>query len=122
MAFLVMELVQGRPLSQLIRERGRLPADQVRSVLGQCALALGVAHEAKVVHRDVKPANIRSARTGSVKLTDSGIARAGRRLRSYARGRPARHPSYLSPEQALGRAGPRVRRTFTPSAWSGTRC
>ena len=46
LAFLVMELVDGTPLSRLIREHGALPADQVRSVLGQCALALGVAHAA----------------------------------------------------------------------------
>jgi serine/threonine-protein kinase len=58
LAYLVMELVDGKPLSQLIREKGPMPAPQVRSIVGQCALALGIAHESKVVHRDVKPANI----------------------------------------------------------------
>jgi serine/threonine-protein kinase len=103
LAFLVMELVDGQPLSQLIREGGRLPAEQVRSVLGQCALALGVAHEAKVVHRDVKPANILVRADGLVKLTDFGIARAADASGHTRAGDLLGTPSYLSPEQALGR-------------------
>ena len=102
-AFLVMELVDGKPLSQLIRERGPLPVDQVRSVLGQCALALGVAHAAKLVHRDVKPANILVREDGLVKLTDFGIARAGDASGHTRAGDLLGTPSYLSPEQALGR-------------------
>ena len=102
-AFLVMELVDGKPLSQVIRERGPLPADQVRSVIGQCALALGVAHEAKVVHRDVKPANILVRDDGLVKLTDFGIARAVDASGHTRAGDLLGTPSYISPEQALGR-------------------
>ena len=102
-AYLVMELVDGKPLSQLIREHGPLPADQVRSVIGQCALALGVAHEAKVVHRDVKPANILVREDGLVKLTDFGIARAADASGHTRAGDLLGTPSYLSPEQALGR-------------------
>jgi serine/threonine-protein kinase len=98
-----MELVDGKPLSQLIREHGPLPADQVRSVIGQCALALGVAHEAKVVHRDVKPANILVREDGLVKLTDFGIARAADASGHTRAGDLLGTPSYLSPEQALGR-------------------
>jgi serine/threonine-protein kinase len=102
-AFLVMELVDGKPLSQVIREQGRLPADQVRSIVGQCALALGVAHEAKVVHRDVKPANILVRDDGLVKLTDFGIARAADASGHTRAGDLLGTPSYLSPEQALGK-------------------
>ncbi len=102
-AFLVMELVDGKPLSQLIRQQGRLPADQVRSVIGQCALALGVAHEAKVVHRDVKPANILVREDGLVKLTDFGIARAADASGHTRAGELLGTPSYMSPEQSLGR-------------------
>ncbi len=102
-AFLVMELVDGKPLSQIIREHGRLPADQVRSIIGQCALALGVAHEAKVVHRDVKPANILVREDGLVKLTDFGIARAADASGHTRAGDLLGTPSYISPEQALGR-------------------
>jgi serine/threonine protein kinase len=102
-AFLVMELVDGKPLSQIIRENGPLPADQVRSIVGQCALALGVAHEAKVVHRDVKPANILVREDGLVKLTDFGIARAVDASGHTRAGDLLGTPSYISPEQALGR-------------------
>jgi serine/threonine-protein kinase len=102
-AFLVMELVDGKPLSQIIREHGPLPAEQVRSIIGQCALALGVAHEAKVVHRDVKPANILVREDGLVKLTDFGIARAVDASGHTRAGDLLGTPSYLSPEQALGR-------------------
>ena len=103
LAYLVMELVDGKPLSQVIREHGPLPADQVRSVVGQCALALGVAHEAKVVHRDVKPANILVREDGLVKLTDFGIARAVDASGHTRAGDLLGTPSYISPEQALGR-------------------
>ena len=103
LAYLVMELVDGKPLSQLIREKGPMPAPQVRSIVGQCALALGVAHEAKVVHRDVKPANILVREDGLVKLTDFGIARAGDAAGHTRAGDLLGTPSYLSPEQALGR-------------------
>jgi serine/threonine-protein kinase len=101
--FLVMELVDGKPLSLIIREQGPLPAEQVRSVVGQCALALGVAHEAKVVHRDVKPANILVRDDGLVKLTDFGIARAIDASGHTRAGDLLGTPSYISPEQALGR-------------------
>jgi serine/threonine protein kinase len=102
-AFLVMELVDGKPLSALIKERGRIDADQVRSIVGQCALALGVAHEIKVVHRDVKPANILVRDDGLVKLTDFGIARAVDASGHTRAGDLLGTPSYISPEQALGR-------------------
>ena len=103
LAFLVMELVDGKPLSQLIRESGPLPAEQVRSVVGQCALALGVAHAARLVHRDVKPANILVREDGLVKLTDFGIARAADASGHTRAGDLLGTPSYISPEQALGR-------------------
>jgi eukaryotic-like serine/threonine-protein kinase len=103
LAFLVMELVDGQPLSSILREQGPLPADQVRSIVGQCALGLGVAHEAKVVHRDVKPANILVREDGLVKLTDFGIARALDASGHTRAGDLLGTPSYISPEQALGR-------------------
>jgi eukaryotic-like serine/threonine-protein kinase len=103
LAFLVMELVDGKPLSRVIRERGRVDPDHVRSIVGQCALALGVAHEAKVVHRDVKPANILLREDGLVKLTDFGIARAVDASGHTRAGDLLGTPSYISPEQALGR-------------------
>ncbi|GAA1978449.1 serine/threonine-protein kinase [Terrabacter lapilli] len=104
LAYLVMELVTGEPLSAILNERGALPPGEVRSILGQAALALGVAHEARVVHRDIKPANIMVRDDGLVKLTDFGIARALDASGHTQHGEMLGTPNYISPEQALGHA------------------
>ena len=104
LAYLVMELVDGQPLSAILRERGPLPPGEVRSIMGQAALALAVAHKARVVHRDVKPANIMVRRDGLVKLTDFGIARALDASGHTLHGEMLGTPNYISPEQALGQA------------------
>lgn len=101
LAFIVMELVEGRPLSELIREQP-LHSERVRSVLLQSALALGVAHEQGVVHRDVKPANILLRDDDLVKLTDFGIARALDASGHTRQGEMLGTPHYISPEQAMG--------------------
>jgi eukaryotic-like serine/threonine-protein kinase len=102
LTFLVMELVDGHPLSAVIREQGALSPEIVRSVLAQAAMALGVAHEAGVVHRDVKPANIIVREDGVVKLTDFGIARAMDAIGHTRVGEMLGTPNYISPEQAMG--------------------
>ena len=102
LSFLVMELVPGLPLSAILREQGPLDPDSVRSIMGQAALALGVAHEARVVHRDVKPANILVRPDGVVKLTDFGIARALDAIGHTRVGEMLGTPNYISPEQAMG--------------------
>ena len=104
LAFLVMELVEGEPLSAVLNKRGPLPPHEVRSIMGQAALALGVAHEARVVHRDIKPANIMVREDGLVKLTDFGIARALDASGHTQHGEMLGTPNYISPEQALGHA------------------
>jgi serine/threonine-protein kinase len=104
LAFLVQELVDGEPLSKILAERAPLDSGEVRSILGQAALALGVAHEARVVHRDVKPANILVRPDGVVKLTDFGIARALDASGHTQHGEMLGTPNYISPEQALGHA------------------
>jgi len=101
-AYLVMELVEGQPLSQLIAH-GPMAPERVRSILGQAALALAAAHAAGVVHRDVKPANILVTPEGRVKLTDFGIARATDSAGHTRTGEVLGTPHYLAPEQALGR-------------------
>jgi len=102
LAYLVMELVDGQPLSTVLRERGPLSHTEVRSVMGQAALALGVAHEARVVHRDVKPANMMLRPDGLVKLTDFGIARALDASGHTRQGELLGTPNYISPEQVMG--------------------
>jgi serine/threonine-protein kinase len=102
LSYLVMELVEGDPLSAVIRGRGPLNPDEVKAIAGQAALALGVAHEARVVHRDVKPANILIRTDGVVKLTDFGIARALDASGHTRHGEMLGTPDYISPEQAKG--------------------
>ena len=102
LAYLVMELVPGEPLSAIVQREGALEPERVRSIMGQAAVALGAAHEAGVVHRDVKPANILVMPDGTVKLTDFGIARAVDGSGQTQTGEVLGTPHYLSPEQALG--------------------
>ena len=104
LAFLVMELVKGEPLSLLLKRRGPLDPAELRSLIRQAALALGVAHEARVIHRDVKPANMLVRPDGLVKLTDFGIARALDAAGHTRSGEMLGTPDYISPEQALGEA------------------
>jgi eukaryotic-like serine/threonine-protein kinase len=101
-AWIVMELVPGLTVSDLLRERGALPADDVRRIVGQSALALGAAHAAGVVHRDVKPSNIIVTPDGRAKLTDFGISRSDDSAGHTLAGEVLGTPDYLSPEQALG--------------------
>ena len=104
--FLVMELVDGQPLSALLaqaRTDGRiLDPDVVRDLMAQAADALGVAHRAGIVHRDVKPANLMVTPEGQVKVTDFGIARAADSAQITRTGAVMGTPQYLAPEQARG--------------------
>lgn len=74
--FLVMELVDGRTLRDLMRERGRFPPAQAISLVEPVLSALAAAHHAGLVHRDVKPENILLSDEGIVKVADFGLARA----------------------------------------------
>ena len=106
-AFLVMELLDGQPLSDIIRDRAPMDPAEVTEILYQAAIALQSAHEAGVVHRDVKPANIVVDADGYAKLTDFGIARALGEAPITQTGEVLGTPHYLAPEQAQGQpAGP----------------
>src|SRR6195256_5676614 len=73
--FIVMEFIDGRTLSQLIRQ-GPLDAEQAASIAADVAAALSFAHRNGVIHRDVKPGNVLIDKSGHVKVADFGIARA----------------------------------------------
>ncbi len=102
--FLVMELVEGRPLSDLLEGGKALDPERARALVGQAAEALGVAHREGVVHRDVKPANLLVTPDGLVKVTDFGIARAASSAAITQTGQIIGTPHYLSPEQANGQS------------------
>jgi serine/threonine-protein kinase len=102
LAFLVMELVEGKPLVTILHEEGRLPVDWTLHVLGQSADGLSAAHAAGVVHRDIKPGNLIVRPDGVVKLTDFGIARTRDATPLTRTGMVVGTAQYLSPEQAQG--------------------
>ncbi|WP_029430652.1 protein kinase, partial [Blastococcus sp. URHD0036] len=103
LAYLVMELVEGEPLSAVLHREGRLDTATALSVLQQTAAALGEAHRVGLVHRDVKPGNILVCPDGSVKITDFGIAWSAGSVPLTRTGQVIGTPQYLSPEQAEGR-------------------
>ena len=101
-AYLVMELVPGTPLSQVMAERGTLRLDFALSLLAQTAHALHAAHLMGVVHRDVKPGNLLLLDDGTIKVTDFGIARAASSVPLTEVGQVVGTARYMSPEQAAG--------------------
>ena len=102
-AYLVMELVDGEPLSDLLAREGRLPVARALDVVAQVADALHAAHRAGVVHRDVKPANLLVRPDGVVKITDFGIAWAGSSVPLTDTGSIMGTAHYVSPEQVTGK-------------------
>lgn len=101
-AYIVMELVPGEPLSSIIEREGRLPADRVLGIVAQTATSLQAAHEAGLVHRDIKPGNLLITPDGRVKITDFGIARIADQVPLTATGQVMGTVQYLAPEQASG--------------------
>jgi eukaryotic-like serine/threonine-protein kinase len=106
-AYLVMELIEGEPLSAVLHQRGPLPPVEAREILWQAAMALQAAHDAGVIHRDVKPANIVVDSDGYARLTDFGISKAVAGSELTLTGEVLGTAHYLSPEQLQGQpAGP----------------
>ncbi|MFJ1754281.1 serine/threonine-protein kinase [Kitasatospora sp. NPDC088134] len=100
--WIVMELVRGASLAETLEEGTLAPAEAARiglAVLG----ALTAAHEAGVLHRDVKPGNVMLGRHGRVVLTDFGIAQVEGEQTLTETGAFVGSPEYLAPERVLGR-------------------
>ena len=100
--YIVMELVEGRDLSGVLRERGTVSTDDAVRIAIGVASALEVAHRKGIVHRDVKPGNILITDAGDVKVTDFGIARAVAEASMTVTGTTLGSVHYFSPEQARG--------------------
>jgi serine/threonine-protein kinase len=98
--FLSMEFVDGENLASLLRRIGRFPQDKARDVARQVAEGLAAAHAKGLLHRDLKPANVMLDGQGHVRLTDFGLAGFADSLAGDVR---SGTPSYMSPEQLLGR-------------------
>ena len=102
--FIVMEFVDGRPLSAVLRDPHKLPPGQIAQIGASVAAALAFAHRHGVVHRDVKPGNVLITPEGEVKVTDFGIARAVNTEESLTQtGAVMGTAAYFSPEQAEGK-------------------
>jgi serine/threonine protein kinase len=104
-AYLIMELVRGEPLSAILARAGRLSPDATLDIVSQAARALDAAHQAGIVHRDIKPGNLLIAAGGATKITDFGIATAVRAAQTShltETGMVMGTAMYVSPEQATG--------------------
>tara|TARA_R110002072_G_scaffold1598_6_gene13621 strand:- start:53230 stop:55611 length:2382 start_codon:yes stop_codon:yes gene_type:complete len=103
LAYIAMELLKGYDLDAHIKADQLLPLAQVLRIGIECAEALDYAHQQKVVHRDIKPSNIMyDPDTGSVKITDFGIARITDSSKTRT-GTVLGTPNYMSPEQCMGK-------------------
>jgi serine/threonine-protein kinase len=99
--FITMELMEGQPLNAVLQQRGRLTPKAAAWVGQHAATGLAYAHERRIVHRDVKTANLFVTRERSLKVMDFGLAKMVEEVRRRA-SLIAGSPSYMAPEQAQG--------------------
>jgi len=101
--WIVMELVRGVSLADLLDAEGPLTAQRAAHIGAEVLAALRAAHDAGVLHRDVKPANVLMSNDGRVVLTDFGIAMVEGSSALTMTGEVIGSPEFLAPERALGR-------------------
>jgi hypothetical protein len=103
MLYLSMEYVHGRTLADVISSRGLVPLADCIDILGQICTGLEAAHQAGVIHRDLKPGNVLVSERNAVKIIDFGLAKATAADGMTATGMLMGTPYYMSPEQVRGR-------------------
>ncbi len=99
--YIAMELVYGKTLKDILREKGALPPAEALKISEQLAKALVYAHGKNLIHRDIKPGNIMLTEEGIVKLMDFGLAKIIHDTAQYAT-KIIGTPYYMSPEQIRG--------------------
>jgi serine/threonine protein kinase len=100
--YMAMKFVEGRAVDAIIESQGALPIPVAIAILRYSAAGLAFAHEKKIVHRDIKGANILVDKDGRVMVSDFGIARALEEVSLTASGMVIGTPYYMSPEQCGG--------------------
>ncbi len=101
-AYIAMELMEGRELHKVIGGGQRLPIDETLNIVIQVADGLAFAHQRGIVHRDIKPSNIMVLSDNHVKIADFGIAQMDSSLLLTQAGMIMGSPLYMSPEQVMG--------------------
>ena len=102
--YIVMEYIDGRTLKQLIQKRGALTVPEVVDIMVQLTDGLAHAHEAYIIHRDIKPQNIMILDNGIIKITDFGIAMTMNATQLTQTNSVMGSVHYLPPEQAAGKS------------------
>lgn len=101
--YIVMEYIDGKTLKQLVQKRGALTVPEVIDIMSQLTDGLAQAHDAYIIHRDIKPQNIMILDNGIIKITDFGIAMSMNATQLTQTNSVMGSVHYLPPEQASGK-------------------